>query len=357
MNILKGVNMENKRESIQKGRRAIEYLLSAIMIFVVGYFVYSGFSHMEKVGKSELYEETNLYATEPPTEDPNKVIFMTIDIPSTVVFQGYQILVNNNNQFFSKAADLNLVGINATNKELNRKSFAAEVQAEGIKIDETVYYALAAMLDDYYAQTNKALTISSGYRTYEKQKSLYDEDLKKTGNNESSLVAKPGYSEHETGLAIDIKELTHEGDYTWLYENAWKYGFILRYPEGKTDITGIRPEPWHFRYVGVPHAYYINKFDITLEEYMDVLKRHTYDDDHLIYADENGTKYEIYYVPFAKTGIEVPIDPTDATSDNESPEQEQGELAFVFVPEQYRYEISGNNIDGFIVTVFLDKKY
>lgn len=81
-----------------------------------------------------------------------------------------------------------------------------------------------------------------------------------------------GYSEHQTGLAMDINadgvNSTGEEVYTWLKEHAWEYGFILRYPDGKTDITGTDYEPWHYRYVGKDAAKEIYKKGLCLEEYL-----------------------------------------------------------------------------------------
>ena len=118
----------------------------------------------------------------------------------------------------------------------------------------------------------------SGYRSYERQKNIYEQNVAVRGETETSLYsAKPGQSEHQTGLAIDIStpsihsaltssfETTPEGK--WLRENAPSYGFILRYPEGKENITGYAYEPWHFRYVGKELANYLKSTGMTLEEY------------------------------------------------------------------------------------------
>ena len=87
-------------------------------------------------------------------------------------------------------------------------------------------------------------------------------------------IAKPGESEHHTGLAIDIKSgdtspFIISKEYVWLKKNAHKYGFILRYPEGKEEITGYAFEPWHYRYVGKKIAKFITKNNMTLEEYIE----------------------------------------------------------------------------------------
>lgn len=115
---------------------------------------------------------------------------------------------------------------------------------------------------------------NSAYRSYKSQTKVYNDRIESQGQYLSdSYVAKPGHSEHQTGLCIDITNEdkflvkgTIESD--WLEENCHKFGFIIRYPEGKRDITGIEYEPWHIRYVGEEAASYIYNNGITLEEYL-----------------------------------------------------------------------------------------
>ena len=138
---------------------------------------------------------------------------------------------------------------------------------------------LDRMFAAFYDETGKGLTAYSGYRTYDYQKGLFDRYVEKDGyDNAVMYSAKPRHSEHETGLAFDIGgadqaywleetfEDTEEG--IWLRENAHRFGYILRYPKGKTHITGYIYEPWHFRYIGIEHASNIYDMDITLEEYL-----------------------------------------------------------------------------------------
>lgn len=145
--------------------------------------------------------------------------------------------------------------------------------------------ALEAMFKD---ARNMGLNLIgvSGYRSYDRQNKIYEQNLAVKGEQQTNLYsAKPGQSEHQTGLAIDIStpsifsslttdfENTPEG--MWLRDNASRYGFILRYPAGKEDITGYAYEPWHFRYVGIPLANYIKAKGITLEEYTQTLEEYT----------------------------------------------------------------------------------
>ncbi len=116
----------------------------------------------------------------------------------------------------------------------------------------------------------------STYRSYDYQKDLFDRYTKDKGlEYAKNCCAKPGHSEHQTGLAVDVEGDNHDydnfeetKDFIWMKENAHKYGFILRYPKNKADITGFKYEPWHYRYVGVEVATYIHYHNLTLEEYL-----------------------------------------------------------------------------------------
>jgi len=134
-----------------------------------------------------------------------------------------------------------------------------------IQLTRTAYTAAQEMFAAAEAENVNGFYITSGYRSYERQAEVYAE-------SEAGYAQKPGCSEHQTGLAFDVTAENVNGfentaQYTWLQANAYKYGFIQRYPAGKSDITGISYEPWHYRYVGVEAATYIRNNNITLEEY------------------------------------------------------------------------------------------
>lgn len=126
------------------------------------------------------------------------------------------------------------------------------------------------------------LTAFSTFRSFEYQTTLYNRYVERDGkDNADRYSARPGYSEHQTGLAFDIGEvgrkelwLTSEFGETeagkWLAENAHFYGFILRYPKGKEDITGYMYESWHFRYLGIPLATEVKESGLTLEEFLGI---------------------------------------------------------------------------------------
>ena len=142
--------------------------------------------------------------------------------------------------------------------------------------------------------TNEGLifVVSSGYRSEEYQSELLDESIQvnmtmkemnysDAYNDAVMTLAPPGKSEHSTGLALDIVSLDYQNlddnqQYTeenkWLRKNCYKYGFILRYPKGKSDITGYKFEPWHYRYVGANISYKLREGNATLEEYLNICK-------------------------------------------------------------------------------------
>lgn len=120
---------------------------------------------------------------------------------------------------------------------------------------------------------NMGISISSAYRSYDEQEEIYNYYVEESGvKYADNFVARPGFSEHQTGLSVDIVSLSstyfvYSKEYKWMKENAYKYGFILRYEDDKKDITGYNGEAWHYRYVGEEVAKYIYENDITYEEY------------------------------------------------------------------------------------------
>ena len=153
-------------------------------------------------------------------------------------------------------------------------TFAPGESAEAREAFEAL--AAEAKLSDY------ELVAFSTYRSFDYQQQLYDRYVSNDGVDAADRYsARPGYSEHQTGLAFDIGELHFEQHFAresfgetpagqWLAANAHKYGFIMRYPNGKEKITGYMFEPWHFRYVGVDHATKIYEANTTLEEYLGI---------------------------------------------------------------------------------------
>lgn len=142
------------------------------------------------------------------------------------------------------------------------------------KIVEEVYDAFIDMYTDA-KEEGLSIIITSGFRTYDTQEELYEEYQDELGKEEADRVAaRPGFSEHQTGLCIDVMNYTstmedfeETQEFKWMQKNAYKYGFILRYPKDKEYITGYDYESWHYRYVGKEVAKEINNLGITFDEY------------------------------------------------------------------------------------------
>lgn len=186
-------------------------------------------------------------------------------------------------------SDWNLLLVNPWNKLPQDFSVKLTMLKNGQAIDERAYPDLQAMMDAARAE-GLSPVICSSYRTKEKQQTLFRNEVNKYlaqgyPQNEAEIkagewVAVPGTSEHQTGLAVDIVASSYQqldkyqentAEQKWLMENSYKYGFILRYPNNKSEITGISYEPWHYRYVGKEAAREIYERGICLEEYLESL--------------------------------------------------------------------------------------
>ncbi len=156
----------------------------------------------------------------------------------------------------------------------NIKTFSSTYAYGEVSAEETCYFAFIEMADAA-KKDGITLILTSGYRTYEKQETLYNDMLKSKGQTYAdAYAARAGASEHETGLALDIFSYGETTDtfettdtYAWLIEHCAEYGFILRYPNDKEYLTGYKPESWHYRYVGVETAKKIMEEGITFDEY------------------------------------------------------------------------------------------
>ena len=191
----------------------------------------------------------------------------------------------------SSTSDWELLLVNKNHNVPEGYSVELEEVEEGHQVDRRIAESLKQMLSDARKQGLSPI-ICSSYRTNDKQQKLYNNkvrEYKRWGYNSeeakelaSYWVAIPGTGEHETGLAVDIVSrdyqiLDEKQEQTdvqkWLIENSYKYGFALRYPTDKKDITMINYEPWHYRYVGIDNATYMKEHDMCLEEYIDYLKQ------------------------------------------------------------------------------------
>ena len=172
------------------------------------------------------------------------------------------------------------------------KDVQAIISSNGMKLDKVALEALKTMLERANSDGVTGFVLNSTYRPYAQQKYLFDKLLnekKAVGaanpyEEASRIIAIPGTSEHQTGMALDIVSLEYPNfdnfsqskEYAWLSENCWDYGFIKRYPEDKTEKTFIIYEPWHFRYVGKPLSLYAKKTGLCMEELVDSLRQNKF---------------------------------------------------------------------------------
>lgn len=175
----------------------------------------------------------------------------------------------------------NLIIVNQWNEIPEDYRVTLTELANGQKVDSRIYSYLQEMFDEMRAEGIYPI-VREGYRTAEEQQEILDERIQRYMNEGYSRsmaertakewVAVPGTSEHQLGIAVDINadktQSANEEVYQWLVDNAYKYGFILRYPQGKEDVTGAGYEPWHYRYVGIEAALEIYEQGICLEEYL-----------------------------------------------------------------------------------------
>lgn len=338
---------DNKRKNKEKKhgvRIAIEIVVSVAILATIQYTtirpLISNWKEIDSMaGNSWLQDLANssLDSAIEPTENSSEVqpttensLFENISVSNDDVYSGDLILINSENAYQDKKQE-DIFTI------YEKKTESYHVSSSDISLRSSAIEALNSMFDDFAETTgHEDIIVISGYRTNEEQQALYDEDLEATGEDTSTLVAKPGYSEHEGGYAVDLSlfvdgvlgDYDGTGDYEWINENCAHYGLILRYPEDKTDITKINFEPWHYRYVGQPHAFYIYQQKLVLEEYIELLKQHDVNN-MLEIVNWDGKVYKTYYIP--------------ANKDEKT--------TYVLVPPDTEYTISGNNKDGFIITI------
>ena len=163
------------------------------------------------------------------------------------------------------------------NKDGSKKSGDMYVVSKGMELNETCADALIALSDAARADGYK-LYLKSAYRSYQTQKTMYYNRLKKNKGKDDGWVSLPGASDHQTGLGCDVVprswkdksmngKMGKEPECIWMAEHCQEFGFVIRYPEDKQEETEINYEPWHLRYVGVPAATYIMENGMCLEEF------------------------------------------------------------------------------------------
>lgn len=241
------------------------------------------------------------------------------EIAKEQIYQGNLLLINSKYSIRQESVKSDIVNLSKHNELINGYGLLNT----NIYLSKGIAQKFSEMINDAVKEGVSHFFINSGYRDFDEQSVLYQE-------MGADYALPAGYSEHNLGLSLDVgsslTKMDRAPEGKWLKENAWKYGFILRYPKDKTDVTGIQYEPWHIRYVGFPHSAIMKEKNFALEEYIDFLKEQksiTTTIDHQV--------YKIFYYPISQNTT-IPV------------------------PANVQYEISGNNMDGVIVTVYSGKR-
>lgn len=246
------------------------------------------------------------------TETPSSV--QTIQVTKDQIYTGDLVLVNKDHPLHPEGVQSDIAQL-ARHPELTD---GYSLLDPSIRLSERVAKQFSAMVAAADEDGVNHFRISSGYRDNAEQEEMYEE-------KGADYALPAGYSEHNLGLSLDIGStlgtMEHAPEGEWLTKHAWDYGFILRYPKDKAAITGIQYEPWHFRYVGLPHSQIMKEKHLTLEEYLDYLR-----EQKQIRVTVGGSAFDISFIPVSgDTTIEVPKDRD--------------------------YWLSGDNVDGVILTV------
>ena len=280
---------------------------------------------------------------DPGIEQPSGAFELAeIEVPSKSVHAGDLILINSTYPYvFPETSPVVLPVIN--NRTVHGKSekgnniysyYTQNGEAKCAKLEEKTLTLFQRWTDDFYRATqNSDLFIfdEDGYRTKEDQEKLVQK--------KPTQYAAAGATEHHTGKATDLYVYTGKisgniddpgfiSIFSWIYDNAYKYGFIHRYPAEKESITGVAYEPYHFRQVGYAHAFYMYKNGYCLEEYLDLITNGHTAESPLEFKADDGNTYMVYYQ-----------------------KADEGDITKLSVPAQLAYSISGDNRGGFVITV------
>ena len=241
---------------------------------------------------AELEEEEELYLEEIIGEEPEAAekpagtAEWTFPVALEDMDPVYVVLANKHYKLDSKFVPEPLVKMKqrkAAKDGSNKNGGVLFAKGGTYKLQETCAEALVAMSEGARADGYN-LYLKSAYRSYQTQKTLYTNRLKKNKGKDDGWVSQPGSSDHQTGLGCDVVprswrdkamngKMGREPECVWMAEHCQEYGFILRYPADKEEITEINYEPWHMRYVGIPAATYIMENGLCLEEFTEELQQ------------------------------------------------------------------------------------
>ena len=216
----------------------------------------------------------------------NKKTILKILLIAAIIIIGFSKFISHNHkQYADTSGDWRLILVDKNHYIPKDYQMNLTKLSNGKQVDSRIYPFLQKMFNDARAN-GLALFVREGYRTSQDQQKIMNERIREYENQGNSkrratkmaekYVAILGTSEHQLGLSVDINadqtKCSSEEVYSWLDNNAYKYGFIKRYPSSKSYITGINNEPWHYRYVGKEAAATIKKQNLCLEEYLKIYK-------------------------------------------------------------------------------------
>ena len=247
---------------------------------------------------------------------------MKIELHRKNIYTGNLILVNADYPYNEQVNETDLVNVDKS--------------ACDVLLERRAVTLLSKLMEEINGWGQ--ISAVSGWRSMQEQENIYAQSLKENGSEfTQKYVALPGHSEHQTGLAIDLAltsdnidfirpDFPYTGICQTFRELSSQYGFIERYPQKKESITGIAHEPWHFRDIGVPHAEIMKKNDLCMEEYIPFIKQFAYGEQkyNFTVAQKN---FSVSYLPAS-----------------------EAEVVCIEIAEDVPYTISGNNIDGYIIT-------
>lgn len=255
---------------------------------------------------------------------PTAVSYASATQPNTAVYTGELLIVNASHEYRFPTVGTGLKNVYDNRVKYQDIYNTYMVSDPTWQLNATALDAFnTMMLEHYKLFEDGSIKISSAYRSYEDQA------------NSATSSTPAGHSDHHTGLCVAIRSQTTNttlpSDH-WIYQNCHKYGFVIRYPESKSAITGVNGYDYCLRYVGAAHATYMHENNLCMEEYAELLKSTYTQTNHLAITGADGNKYEVYYVPAGS-----------------------GEVTTLQVPKNRVYTVSGDNIGGFIVTVHLNQ--
>jgi LAS superfamily LD-carboxypeptidase LdcB len=240
---MKSVRKNRSRRRIRRGLRRAVYAL--VILFSLGFTAFHALPGLqamtsEQTGARPAVSKQSWRGEQSARDD-------------------YLILVNADNPISEDVPDFEIVSAYGR----------LPLLTSDVSLEEKTLDAVERLFSDARKAGIDNLLVNDGFRSYETQRRIYDEA------EDKSLVQRPGCSEHQTGLAADIaangvagSAMGESAEGRWLADNAWRHGLILRYPQGKQEITGIAYEPWHFRYVGAKAAKALYESGLCLEEYI-----------------------------------------------------------------------------------------